>query len=277
MGSAHLFLHIYLYLSTGLIFNQKLGKSWSLHAKFGSFGNWKENCFCSQDSALMMQLRNGKIIGHQEQDDRCTVCMDIKYEPITLIPCNHSFCDPCVRTVAQTNPDSIPQCPLCRTHISDCNEDYGMGSRLQDMYPREYEARRITENVPPNTHPLPKRLKWHDLQYLRKILKTFATTVIKQQENIKEILINILFYHLVIEHFGLNSFAALFSITAIGYLSQLYELSRNANQSRWLRFMYIAETIKFLIETGVAITGSYLGYQKLGFLATVPSIVVNES
>jgi len=85
----------------------------------------------------------------------------------------------------------------------------------------------------------------HDLQYLKKILKTFAYNVIKHHEDIKEILMNILFYHLEIEYFGLNSFAALFSITAIGNLNQLYELSRNANQLRWLRLVYIVETIKF--------------------------------
>merc|ERR1712018_1092833 len=144
-----------------------------------------QNCGL-RTSTSIMQLRNGKVIGHQEQDDSCTVCMDIKYKPITLIPCTHSFCDPCIRTVAQTNRESTPQCPLCRTLITDCNEDFDMGNRLQEMYPREYEARRILELDTPNTYPLPKRLKWYEPEYLNKIVKNLARIVMKHHDIIKE-------------------------------------------------------------------------------------------
>jgi len=239
-----------------------------------------------------MQLRNGKVIGNQEQDDRCTICMDINYRPITLIPCYHCFCEPCTRSVAQTYPESNPQCPLCRTHITDCNEDIDMGARLREMYPREYETRRSIEELSPNTYPLPKRSKWYQPQFLKKTLKNLARIVINNHENMKDIFINILLYHLIIVHFGLNSLTVLSSITLVGYLSETYELSRNGNLDSGLeirirfaetRFeirigsIFVRETLKLIIEVGIVVTRYYLRPQKFGFFTVIPSFIINES
>jgi len=225
----------------------------------------------------IMQLRNGKVIGNQEQDDRCTICMDINYRPITLIPCYHCFCEPCTRSVAQTYSESIPLCPLCRAHITDCNEETDMGARLQEMYPREYETRRSIEELSPNTYPLPKRLKWYQPQFLKKTLKNLARIVINNHENMKDIFINILLYHLIIVHFGLNSLAALSSITLLGFLIEIYELSRNGNQLRRISLILVREALKLIIEVGIVVTKYYLRHQTFGFFVVIPSFIINES
>uniref|UniRef100_A0A3Q3JV74 Importin-11 n=1 Tax=Monopterus albus TaxID=43700 RepID=A0A3Q3JV74_MONAL len=47
----------------------------------------------------------------------CTVCLDVYFSPHMCHPCNHIFCEPCLRTLARSNPTNTP-CPLCRTIIT---------------------------------------------------------------------------------------------------------------------------------------------------------------
>lgn len=101
-----------------------------------------------------MHLRNGKVIGHQIQDDQCAVCMDIKFRPVRLSPCGHEFCDPCVRSLVNS------RCPTCREEIQDCFHDHDLAAKMKEGYPNEYEERRLAEQLSPVALPLPGRQIW---------------------------------------------------------------------------------------------------------------------
>lgn len=47
----------------------------------------------------------------------CAVCLDVYFSPYMCHPCNHIFCEPCLRTLAKNSPTNTP-CPLCRTIIT---------------------------------------------------------------------------------------------------------------------------------------------------------------
>ncbi|KAG8011925.1 hypothetical protein GBF38_004315 [Nibea albiflora] len=47
----------------------------------------------------------------------CAVCLDVYFSPYMCHPCNHIFCEPCLRTLAKNSPANTP-CPLCRTIIT---------------------------------------------------------------------------------------------------------------------------------------------------------------
>ncbi|KAF0033999.1 hypothetical protein F2P81_014065 [Scophthalmus maximus] len=47
----------------------------------------------------------------------CAVCLDVYFSPYMCHPCNHIFCEPCLRTLAKSSPTNTP-CPLCRTIIT---------------------------------------------------------------------------------------------------------------------------------------------------------------
>lgn len=52
------------------------------------------------------------------------VCLDVLYDPHRVVPCNHSFCGPCLRRVGSKSPMSS-FCPLCRQAIRICRPDLG--------------------------------------------------------------------------------------------------------------------------------------------------------
>ena len=98
-----------------------------------------------------MQLRNGKVIGHQIQDDQCSICIDIKYKPVRLSPCGHQFCDPCVRKLRNE------RCPICSEKIENCSHVHDLGAKLEEDYPNEYKERRMAEDLYNVTLTLPRR------------------------------------------------------------------------------------------------------------------------
>ncbi|KAJ8262864.1 hypothetical protein COCON_G00153210 [Conger conger] len=62
----------------------------------------------SEDEDLPAGDRDGFI---------CAVCLDVYFSPYMCHPCNHVFCEPCLRTLAKNSPANTP-CPLCRTLIT---------------------------------------------------------------------------------------------------------------------------------------------------------------
>lgn len=60
------------------------------------------------EESLSMTKREGFI---------CAVCLDVYFSPYICHPCNHIFCEPCLRTLAKNSPTNTP-CPLCRTVIT---------------------------------------------------------------------------------------------------------------------------------------------------------------
>lgn len=72
-------------------------------------------------SALGSQAEELLQDSEEDKEDRdgltCAVCLDIFICPHVCRPCGHSFCEPCLRTIANNRPMNTP-CPLCRTLIS---------------------------------------------------------------------------------------------------------------------------------------------------------------
>jgi hypothetical protein len=44
----------------------------------------------------------------------CPICLDLLHRPHSLQPCQHLFCDPCLRRLAGAR---IHKCPVCRSPI----------------------------------------------------------------------------------------------------------------------------------------------------------------
>lgn len=64
-------------------------------------------------------MRN-RLLDSEEADREamtCAVCLDIYFSPYSCHPCDHVFCEPCLRMLTKNRPTNTP-CPLCRTIIS---------------------------------------------------------------------------------------------------------------------------------------------------------------
>lgn len=57
----------------------------------------------------------------------CPICMDLLHRAVCCQPCNHIFCDRCLRKLAKysSKAHSTCICPICRTVISYCNKMFG--------------------------------------------------------------------------------------------------------------------------------------------------------
>lgn len=75
-------------------------------------------CVCVQAESVSASLLDS------EEEDRegltCAVCLDVYFSPYSCQPCGHTFCEPCLRTIAKNRPTNTT-CPLCRTLISHTN------------------------------------------------------------------------------------------------------------------------------------------------------------
>ncbi|XP_072173583.1 uncharacterized protein [Diadema setosum] len=85
----------------------------------------------------------------------CSVCLDIYYQPHTCFPCEHIFCEPCLRQVARFHPVVTP-CPLCRTTIRSVKLHDQLTSAVKQLFPRQFENRHQMERRTLNrSFPLP--------------------------------------------------------------------------------------------------------------------------
>ena len=64
---------------------------------------------------------------------------DLLHEPYSLTPCNHTFCENCLRGLSSAR---IIKCPICRQCIENSNFESGLARQIKDRYPQEYEDRR---------------------------------------------------------------------------------------------------------------------------------------
>ncbi|XP_037338950.2 uncharacterized protein rnf180a [Pungitius pungitius] len=71
----------------------------------------------------------------------CAVCLDVYFSPYMCQPCNHIFCEPCLRTLAKNSPTSTP-CPLCRTIITHVFFQKELNQTARTFFPKEYLSRR---------------------------------------------------------------------------------------------------------------------------------------
>ncbi|XP_009984490.1 PREDICTED: E3 ubiquitin-protein ligase RNF180 [Tauraco erythrolophus] len=67
----------------------------------------------------------------------CAVCLDVYFNPYMCYPCNHIFCEPCLRMLAKDNPANTP-CPLCRTTIARVFFQTELNNSIKSFFPTEY-------------------------------------------------------------------------------------------------------------------------------------------
>ncbi|XP_026154158.1 E3 ubiquitin-protein ligase RNF180 isoform X2 [Mastacembelus armatus] len=85
----------------------------------------------------------------------CAVCLDIYYSPFSCQPCGHSFCEPCLRTLARNRPTNTP-CPLCRALISHTSFHKELAQAAKTFFPKVYNARTQNfQSAPCAKWPLP--------------------------------------------------------------------------------------------------------------------------
>ncbi|XP_030620757.1 E3 ubiquitin-protein ligase RNF180 [Chanos chanos] len=73
----------------------------------------------------------------------CAVCLDVYFSPYMCHPCNHIFCEPCLRTLAKNCPTNTP-CPLCRTVITHVFFQKELNHTARTFFPKEYLSRKQT-------------------------------------------------------------------------------------------------------------------------------------
>ena len=76
------------------------------------------------------------------EDLLCPVCLDLLHRPHRIQPCEHLFCEPCLRRLARAR---IHKCPLCRSPIKDCHLDQELHDSIEDQHQDEYIQRQQAE------------------------------------------------------------------------------------------------------------------------------------
>ena len=62
------------------------------------------------------------IIVRSMEELLCPICYELLHRPHSLNPCEHIFCEPCLRRL---NGAKFRKCPLCRSPIKGCYLDEG--------------------------------------------------------------------------------------------------------------------------------------------------------
>ncbi|XP_036435575.1 E3 ubiquitin-protein ligase RNF180 [Colossoma macropomum] len=79
--------------------------------------------------------------GRDREGCICAVCLDVYFCPYMCHPCNHVFCEPCLRTLAKNCPTNTP-CPLCRTTITHVFFQKELNQTARTFFPKEYLSRK---------------------------------------------------------------------------------------------------------------------------------------
>jgi hypothetical protein len=72
----------------------------------------------------------------------CPICLDLLHRPHSLQPCQHLFCDSCLRRLAGAR---IHKCPVCRSPIKDCHLDQELHDSIEDQHQDVYIQRQQAE------------------------------------------------------------------------------------------------------------------------------------
>lgn len=93
----------------------------------------------------------------------CPVCLDLLFDPYCVVPCKHTFCEPCLRRLGSKNPMNT-LCPMCRQRVAYCESHSDLAISIKESYPELYGRRKKLErstNV--FSLPLPWRPGWRNL------------------------------------------------------------------------------------------------------------------
>ncbi|KAG9488199.1 E3 ubiquitin-protein ligase RNF180 [Eleutherodactylus coqui] len=77
----------------------------------------------------------------EKESYTCAVCLDVYFNPYMCYPCQHIFCEPCLRTLARDNPTRTP-CPLCRSIITRVHFHSDLSKCSVAFFPNEYLKRK---------------------------------------------------------------------------------------------------------------------------------------
>lgn len=110
---------------------EKWRQSQQQESRQSSTGN-PSSSSSEDDEALTTGDREGYI---------CAVCLDVYFSPYMCHPCNHIFCEPCLRTLAKNSPTNTP-CPLCRTIITHVFFQKELNQTARTFFPKEYLSRK---------------------------------------------------------------------------------------------------------------------------------------
>ena len=72
----------------------------------------------------------------------CPICWQLLHRPHSLQPCEHSFCEPCLRRLARFR---IHTCPICRSLITECHLDEELHDSIETQYQDVYIQRQQDE------------------------------------------------------------------------------------------------------------------------------------
>ena len=75
-------------------------------------------------------------------EDICPICLDLLHRPHSLQPCQHLFCDPCLRRLAGAR---MHKCPVCRSPIKDCHLDQELHDSIEDQHQDVFIQRQQAE------------------------------------------------------------------------------------------------------------------------------------
>jgi len=97
-----------------------------------------------EDSSSMNNASDDGSAAVSDPDYRCPICLDLQHQPMSLEPCGHTFCDPCLRRLADQGHSN--KCPVCRSPIQGCTSDVDLWTSVQESNPNRTAARARTEN-----------------------------------------------------------------------------------------------------------------------------------
>ena len=76
------------------------------------------------------------------ENNRCAICLDLLFNPHQLDPCQHVFCEPCLRRLSGAR---ITKCPMCRTRIHRCIFQRQLADSIRMNNPVDYQRRQTFE------------------------------------------------------------------------------------------------------------------------------------
>ncbi|XP_038045643.1 E3 ubiquitin-protein ligase RNF180-like [Patiria miniata] len=95
----------------------------------------------------------------------CPVCLDLYLNPHRCLPCQHVFCESCLRRLAHTAQTRVATpCPLCRRVIWEATPQDQLTTAIEELFPRliahrkQAERKNLNKSYPLPGHPAPTSL-----------------------------------------------------------------------------------------------------------------------
>jgi E3 ubiquitin-protein ligase CHFR len=78
-----------------------------------------------------------------EDEMRCCICMEIIFQPVTVMPCLHNFCGGCY---SQWMVKSV-ECPQCRKQVSEVKKNPTLNNLVEKHIENHPELKRSTQDI----------------------------------------------------------------------------------------------------------------------------------